>query len=50
MLLNSKTRPIGLVKPHFYHIWVQHKILRKNHELRGFHKILSEVCVSVSPS
>lgn len=32
-----------MVKTHFYHIWVQHKILRKTKELRRLHAILSEV-------
>jgi len=34
---------LGVVKTHFYHIWVQHKILRKTKELRRLHAILSEV-------
>jgi hypothetical protein len=33
----------GLVKTHFYHIWIQHKILRTKKELRRLHAILSEV-------
>ncbi|KIM79981.1 hypothetical protein PILCRDRAFT_89847 [Piloderma croceum F 1598] len=33
---------LGLVKTHFYHIWVQTKILRKTKELCLFHKILAE--------
>jgi hypothetical protein len=37
----------GLVKTHFYHIWVQGKVLRKTKELRGLHKILAEVvCIA----
>ncbi|EDR11390.1 uncharacterized protein LACBIDRAFT_323939 [Laccaria bicolor S238N-H82] len=32
---------LGLVKTHFYHIWVQGKILRKTKELRALHNILS---------
>ncbi|PIL33759.1 hypothetical protein GSI_04384 [Ganoderma sinense ZZ0214-1] len=32
-----------VVKTHFYHIWVQLKILRKNHELRDLHKILKDL-------
>ncbi len=40
----SLIRPqIGLVKTHFYHIWVQGKILRKTKELRRFHTILNQV-------
>jgi hypothetical protein len=35
----------GLVKTHFYHIWIQMKVLRKTKELRRFHDILSKVCV-----
>jgi hypothetical protein len=34
---------VGLVKTHFYGIWVQQKILRPNHELNAFHAILSDV-------
>lgn len=33
----------GLVKSHFYNIWVQGKILRPSHELRMLHAILAEV-------
>jgi len=33
----------GLVKTHFYGIWVQQKILRVNHELDVFHKLLADV-------
>lgn len=38
-------RPVfeGLVKTHFYHIWVQLKILRKSKELRRLHGILERV-------
>jgi hypothetical protein len=40
----SKTNSIiGLVKTHFYHIWIQLKVLRKTKELRRFHDILSKV-------
>ncbi|KIJ57701.1 hypothetical protein HYDPIDRAFT_71487, partial [Hydnomerulius pinastri MD-312] len=31
---------LGLVKTHFYNIWVQNKILRPNHELTKFHEML----------
>ncbi|VDB94096.1 unnamed protein product [Peniophora sp. CBMAI 1063] len=34
---------LGLVKTHFYHIWVQLKVLRKTKELRRFHDILSQM-------
>ncbi|THU85280.1 hypothetical protein K435DRAFT_806048, partial [Dendrothele bispora CBS 962.96] len=34
---------LGLVKTHFYHIWVQHHILRKNKELKALHGILSQL-------
>ncbi|KZV60007.1 hypothetical protein PENSPDRAFT_558091, partial [Peniophora sp. CONT] len=34
---------LGLVKTHFYHIWVQLKVLRKTKELRRFHDILSKL-------
>ncbi|KAF6741770.1 hypothetical protein DFP72DRAFT_861523 [Ephemerocybe angulata] len=33
---------LGLVKTHFYHIWVQMKILRKTEELKALHTFLSE--------
>ncbi|KAG2357583.1 hypothetical protein BDR07DRAFT_1235453, partial [Suillus spraguei] len=31
---------LGLVKTHFYNIWVQGKIIRANHELDVFHDML----------
>ncbi len=34
---------IGLAKSHFYHIWVQLKILRKTKELHELHSILDNV-------
>ncbi|THU88212.1 hypothetical protein K435DRAFT_680238 [Dendrothele bispora CBS 962.96] len=34
---------LGLVKTHFYHIWVQHGILRKNKELKALHGMLSQL-------
>ncbi|TFY72264.1 hypothetical protein EVG20_g747 [Dentipellis fragilis] len=34
---------LGLVKTHFYHIWIQLKVLRKTKELRRFHDILSKL-------
>ncbi|KIK78503.1 hypothetical protein PAXRUDRAFT_16839 [Paxillus rubicundulus Ve08.2h10] len=36
---------LGLVKMHFYNIWIQHKILHPNHELSTFHKILADFIV-----
>jgi len=33
----------GLVKTHFYGIWVQQKILHANHELVQFHAMLADV-------
>jgi hypothetical protein len=33
----------GLVKTHFYHIWIQQKVMRKGKELCRLHAILSEV-------
>lgn len=33
----------GVVKTHFYHIWVQQNVLRKTKELRRLHAILSDV-------
>ncbi|KAG9317973.1 hypothetical protein JVU11DRAFT_29 [Chiua virens] len=38
----------GLVKTHFYQIWVQNKILRPNHELRRLHELLPEFTIPVS--
>ncbi|KIK33736.1 hypothetical protein CY34DRAFT_110541 [Suillus luteus UH-Slu-Lm8-n1] len=32
-----------LMKMHFYNIWVQSKILRPNHELDAFHKMLADI-------
>ena len=34
---------IGLVKTHFFHIWVQCQILRQNHELQVLHELLADV-------
>lgn len=34
---------IGVVKTHFYHIWVQLKIFRKTKEIRRLHEILADV-------
>ncbi|KAI0633856.1 hypothetical protein C8Q77DRAFT_1157997 [Trametes polyzona] len=34
---------LGLVKTHFYHIWVQLKVFRKAHEIREVQEILSNV-------
>ncbi|KAG1719167.1 uncharacterized protein EDB91DRAFT_1011243, partial [Suillus paluster] len=31
---------LGLIKTHFYNIWVQSKILHSNHELDMFHEML----------
>jgi hypothetical protein len=39
---------IGLVKTHFYHIWVQSKILREKHELRVLHEMLADVRISLA--
>ncbi|KAG2141058.1 hypothetical protein DEU56DRAFT_734574 [Suillus clintonianus] len=36
---------LGLVKTHFYNIWVQSKILRPNHELETFHNMLADFVV-----
>ncbi|KAF8130623.1 hypothetical protein EV363DRAFT_1296693 [Boletus edulis] len=33
---------LGLIKTHFYQIWVQSKILQPNHELRVLHQMLPE--------
>lgn len=35
---------LGLVKTHFYHIWVQLRVFRKTKELRRFQEILRTVC------
>ncbi|THU81926.1 hypothetical protein K435DRAFT_692588, partial [Dendrothele bispora CBS 962.96] len=34
---------LGVVKTHFYHIWVQQGILRKNKELKALHGMLSQL-------
>ncbi|KAF7367759.1 hypothetical protein MSAN_00839900 [Mycena sanguinolenta] len=34
---------LGLVKTHFYQIWVLHKVLRKTKEMRRFHALLAEL-------
>ncbi|KAI0676009.1 hypothetical protein C8Q78DRAFT_1150337 [Trametes maxima] len=39
---------LGLVKTHFYHIWVQMGILRENHELRVLHDMLRDFSVPSS--
>jgi hypothetical protein len=38
----------GLVKTHFFHVWIRLKVLRKTKELRRFHDILSKVRMTVS--
>lgn len=37
---------LGLIKTHFYHIWIQGKVLRAKKELRRLHAILAEVPLS----
>jgi hypothetical protein len=44
-LTKTDVRQLGLVKTHFYHIWIQLKVLRKTKELRRFHDILSKVSI-----
>ncbi|KAH9912376.1 hypothetical protein B0H21DRAFT_828763 [Amylocystis lapponica] len=39
----TKDRSPGLVKTHFYHIWIQLKMLRKTKELRRMHAILADL-------
>ncbi|KAI0093118.1 hypothetical protein BDY19DRAFT_902918 [Irpex rosettiformis] len=39
---------LGLVKTHFYHIWVQMKILREKHELKVFHDLLRDFSLPTS--
>ncbi|RDX43089.1 hypothetical protein OH76DRAFT_1361580 [Lentinus brumalis] len=34
---------LGLVKNHFYHIWVQLRLFRKSKELKRLHEVLSEL-------
>ncbi|KJA24792.1 hypothetical protein HYPSUDRAFT_53569 [Hypholoma sublateritium FD-334 SS-4] len=34
---------LGLVKTHFYHIWVQNNVLRKTKELRRLHILIAEI-------
>ncbi|KIN96499.1 hypothetical protein M404DRAFT_33208 [Pisolithus tinctorius Marx 270] len=41
---------LGLVKMHFYHIWVQGKILRPNHELGMLHSMLADFIIPGSCS
>ncbi|KIN93403.1 hypothetical protein M404DRAFT_171305 [Pisolithus tinctorius Marx 270] len=36
---------LGLMKTHFYHIWVQGKILRPNHELGMLHSMLADFII-----
>src|SRR5882757_1372495 len=40
---------IGLVKTHFFHIWVQCQILRQNHELQVLHELLADVSTLLLP-
>jgi hypothetical protein len=42
-ILDKSNPCLGLVKTHFYHIWVQGKILRKTKELKALHTILNNV-------
>ncbi|KAI6015498.1 hypothetical protein BKA83DRAFT_4061063, partial [Pisolithus microcarpus] len=39
---------LGLVKTHFYNIWVQSKILRPNYELTTLHNMLSDFIIPSS--
>lgn len=39
---------LGLVKNHFYGIWIQNKILRPKHELAVLHEMLNDVSTLVS--
>ncbi|KAG0693068.1 hypothetical protein DFH29DRAFT_881751 [Suillus ampliporus] len=39
---------LGLVKTHFYNIWVQNKILRPNHELTKFHEMIADFIIPSS--
>ncbi|KAG1810292.1 uncharacterized protein HD556DRAFT_1223274, partial [Suillus plorans] len=39
---------LGLVKTHFYNIWVQNKILRPNHELAKFHDMIADFIIPSS--
>jgi hypothetical protein len=40
---NKLTLCQGLIKTHFYHIWVQGKVFRQTKELRSLHAILADV-------
>jgi hypothetical protein len=40
--------PLGLVKTHFYNIWIQLKVLRKKKELLRFHDILTNVRILIT--
>ncbi|EIW82014.1 hypothetical protein CONPUDRAFT_72351 [Coniophora puteana RWD-64-598 SS2] len=39
---------LGVVKTHFYNIWVQHKILCKQHELADMHHMIADFIVPTS--
>ncbi|KAF8131720.1 hypothetical protein K438DRAFT_1788225 [Mycena galopus ATCC 62051] len=38
---------LGLVKTHFYNIWVLNKVLRKTKEMRRFHALLADMVAAV---
>lgn len=40
----SHVHPLGLVKTHFYHIWIKGKVICPMKELRMLHSILADVC------
>lgn len=40
---NLSCEHAGLVKTHFYHIWIQMKVLRKRKELARLHSVLAKV-------
>jgi hypothetical protein len=46
--IQSSNNDIGVVKTHFYHIWVQLNVLRKTKELRTLHALLSKVMFPLS--
>ncbi|KAG1722490.1 uncharacterized protein EDB91DRAFT_1240213 [Suillus paluster] len=41
---------LGLVKTHFYNIWVQNKILQPNHEVTKFHEMIADFVIPSSCS
>ncbi|KAJ7774088.1 hypothetical protein B0H16DRAFT_1304107 [Mycena metata] len=49
VLLKLSNPFLGVVKTHFYHIWVQLNVLRKTKELRTLHALLAKVSFTINP-